>query len=563
MARGEPTNEQTSEQTSRSVVPRFFSARRRPFVVNAAISAVPGCLLGFQLTGLLFFLNHHVPLVGFTFLRGACVYGAVLAGASTALVLPWLRGRAGAGRRALAFLLAGSFAIAGAVFFLHASRLAFYLSPEVNRRLLRAALFLVVAAAITFYTALVHAWQRRRYGPRSRIGLVLLSLLTIYVVLERRQASRAHLPPRPRPTLVEPAQPVTLVVVGVEGMSMDALLPLAEQGSLPFLAESLREGAAGRVSAPDPVRRLPAWSSLATGKYPYLHGVLDDRTFTAPVLRRGVELRLLPLYLGFARWGVGHASPVAVDEARRVSTLWEIGARLGVATAVFGWPGSQADATAAGDQPAAAELPEDLMGSSRDAWRGDHERLAGALEHLRGRPAQDHALAIFLCLPGLRGVAAAHASGFAAVQFEGSQNGQDKTDARALAAYYRALDGALGEIWRTAGPPRLLMVVSPYGADAPTASRRLWQRLQLGGRASELAGDGLLLLRGDGVRAGERLRTVSATDIAPTLLYGLGLPLARDFSGRLQTEAYDRNHLARTPLTLVPSFESVGPTGTR
>jgi len=48
----------------------------------------------------------------------------------------------------------------------------------------------------------------------------------------------------------------------------------------------------------------------------------------------------------------------------------------------------------------------------------------------------------------------------------------------------------------------------------------------------------------------------------PTLLYALGLPSARDFDGRVLTEAFTPAFLARRPLTFVPSYETLLPATT-
>jgi hypothetical protein len=65
------------------------------------------------------------------------------------------------------------------------------------------------------------------------------------------------------------------------------------------------------------------------------------------------------------------------------------------------------------------------------------------------------------------------------------------------------------------------------------------------------------MLYGEGVRSGELLTGAQLVDVAPTLLYGLGVPVARDLDGRVLTTAYDRGFLARHPLTFLPSYETL------
>ena len=65
------------------------------------------------------------------------------------------------------------------------------------------------------------------------------------------------------------------------------------------------------------------------------------------------------------------------------------------------------------------------------------------------------------------------------------------------------------------------------------------------------------LLRGEGVRGGALLPRARVVDVVPTLLYGLGLPVARDFDGRALTEAFTTEYLASHPLNFLPSYEAL------
>ena len=46
-------------------------------------------------------------------------------------------------------------------------------------------------------------------------------------------------------------------------------------------------------------------------------------------------------------------------------------------------------------------------------------------------------------------------------------------------------------------------------------------------------------------------------DVAPTLLYLAGLPLARDFDGRVLTEALEPELLKSQPLAFLPTYGTV------
>ncbi len=172
--------------------------------------------------------------------------------------------------------------------------------------------------------------------------------------------------------------------------------------------------------------------------------------------------------------------------------------------------------------------------------------------------------AVFLVLPGLRDVSRQYFGGFSRVQFEGSKGSAARAAADRVATYYAQLDAYLAEVWAHGEGPRLLAVVSAYGASPVGGWPRLWQGVApeaaLGGSFGD-APDGVLLLYGEGVRPGALVTGAQLEDLAPTLLYGLGFPVARDFDGQVLTSAFDKRFLARHPLTFFPSYEGLARAG--
>jgi hypothetical protein len=59
------------------------------------------------------------------------------------------------------------------------------------------------------------------------------------------------------------------------------------------------------------------------------------------------------------------------------------------------------------------------------------------------------------------------------------------------------------------------------------------------------------------VRAGSFVGEAGIADVAPTLLYALGLPVGRDMDGRALTGAFEPAFLAGHPLSFVPSYEAL------
>jgi predicted AlkP superfamily pyrophosphatase or phosphodiesterase len=116
---------------------------------------------------------------------------------------------------------------------------------------------------------------------------------------------------------------------------------------------------------------------------------------------------------------------------------------------------------------------------------------------------------------------------------------------RSLAAQsYEILDEAVGRLLQAMPEDAVWIVVSDHG--------------QLTGQdtAGMHQNNGVVLLAGPGIAPG-LIFEAQVTDVAPTVLYLLGLPIASDMSGRLLTQALDPGLLQRFPPRYRASYEQL------
>ncbi|MEM8963080.1 MAG: alkaline phosphatase family protein [Acidobacteriota bacterium] len=563
--------------------------RLRVTAITVALSALPGALGGMLLGGLLFFLNPELPFAPAPVVSAALYYGLPLAVFSLLGHLVLTRGSLLDTWRLFPFSLGAVFAATASVAFVHASRFAFLLPPGINRRLLKLGLLVALCALAVLATGLLHTIARRAYSWRSKVFFFCVVFISLYSVVERRDAFgilevRSQDPNR----IASRARP-TLAVVGLEAATFDVLLPLIEQGRAPFFARIRSEGVTGGLIPPADPHRSARWTTIATGKHPFLHGIVDDNLWTAPFLS-STELRMLPRGLGFEHWGVAETRRPVTASDRQAMTLWEILARVGLSVEVVGWPvsdpapesvrvhlsdtffvtggvetddqgpmierarlfqarPSRLDPTLTarfGDDP-----PEGILDAvAQDEWRRNLAYFLAAQT-----PPPD---ALFVRLPGLEAVSEATFGAWYTIAFEGIQDARAEPEAQRLAAYYSWLDEVVAGLWEQLPEPRVLVIVAPAGSGPPPAWRRAWD--QWSGRATTTAGPegpGIIMIFGDGIEPGQVLGDVDPVDIVPTLLYALGLPVADDLSGATLTDVFDASTLARQPLLLVPSYEGL------
>jgi predicted AlkP superfamily phosphohydrolase/phosphomutase len=126
-----------------------------------------------------------------------------------------------------------------------------------------------------------------------------------------------------------------------------------------------------------------------------------------------------------------------------------------------------------------------------------------------------------------------------------------------LEGHYNLIDEVIGRAIETIGPSELLLVVSGYGMAPLGLGKRLLERVigdpEVNG-THESAPDGFLMAYGAPVAPG-RLRRSSVVDVAPSVLYFLGLPIGRDMDGFARTDLFRREFTEERPITFIPTYD--------
>ena len=459
--------------------------------------------------------------------------------------------------------------------FEHNAGLAQVMVPPAAVFRLHLAAALIAAAALLFLAVAVFRPLRRRAGARACCHLAAL-LLPVVLILARPGDPAPPAPSFPaEPVRPSPAAPRTLVL-GIEGATLDQILPLSAQGKLPWFSRLLQRGAHGRLSPFRPCVPPVVWESLWTGKLPYKHGVLGFDRYRLPW--GGGEIRRVPRGLAFRRL----AAAAGMSRRRQgggessALTFSDIATRLGSSVRMI-------------DGGASAPLPPPQSG-------GPDIRLERFLDPEVPEPPGTAALSVFL-RRSLRRDQAAAAAGLAAWR-EGREKtvivvlpGLDRIShlflrfgmpsgfgdvppeeiekyGSVLERYYRFLDEWLGrfleeeEFAGEGGPPAgkaVCLVVSPHGIEPMPLGRRMAAWLAgnpLESGFHDRGPDGVILVSGPGIRHGAPLGKASVMDVAPTLLYMNGLPVGMDMDGHALTRLFDAEFRSENPILLVPTYEA-------
>jgi predicted AlkP superfamily phosphohydrolase/phosphomutase len=391
------------------------------------------------------------------------------------------------------------------------------------------------------------------------------------------------------------------VLILVDGGSLDFVSSATVEGRLPNFGKMLDSGAAMHLATLSPTQPEPVWTSVATGKLPWKTGVRSSARY--PVRSASEPIELLPDFCfshGLVRFGlvreVLHDSPTV-----RARTLWSILGGAGLSVGIVGWPLTYPAQPVRGylvtdridrlgDSPVdpddrTACYPAEILPVVRAAIErrvGAEDAPAGDIawpvskavvtEVFSGRPYSSDRFyeQIWRTLEagGRTHLAAVHFRGLDAAghnylryarprAFGDVSDEEQRRYGRVLEASYATVDAAVGRAIATLDPGDLLLVVSGFGIEPLGVGKRMIERI-LGNRemtgTHEGAPDGFVLAYGSAVAPGRKVRG-SVVDVAPTILYFLGLPVGRDMDGYARTDVFRREFTIERPMTFIPTYD--------
>lgn len=571
-------------------------------------SLLAGALGAAYLTVLVLQLNPQIPILSATTWRWyvtlGMLYGVHLA--VTFYVVMVLReffaldafSPGWASVRMLAWMGATAAAVAATLMWLNVRRFEAALTAEAAWRMTEGAIATTASALVLLAIAIAHYSFGRR---GSRVGATLFVLAAcgsialplaargravapLPEIAERGVAGSAGTSPGGRDPV--PAGP-RLFMLLLDGASMDYILPRVAEGRLPGFARMLDRGAVIDLATTRPTQPDSVWAAVATGMYPSRDGVRSAGAYYAAGDDRAVDL--LPdhclshmlVHLGFVR---NQPNRAGVWRAR---PLWSIVSDAGIPVGVVRWPltypapavdgflvsdrfhqvaGSIAEFDRAAFPPASLPAlqavftgtdgaPAELAaadGPEAASLRRDRFYSAAMATLDRGAAARFSAIRY----EGLDTVGHYY---FSATQPRTLRDLPDTQRRRLLQrvdGYYGFVDGEIDAAAARMRPGDLLVVVSGFGMQPLDPFKRLVGRL-LGDPdfrgTHERAPDGFLLAYGTAIAPGRGPRG-SIVDVAPTLLYFLGLPIARDMDGYARADLFTRAYTAERPIVFIPSY---------
>lgn len=462
------------------------------------------------------------------------------------------------------------------------------------------------AALVTASTVLLLGIAIAHLGRRgTRIGAALLTLTVLFSlaapVFARGPARVVVLPERHQATPAEPDVTGTSHVrmLMLDGASLDMIFTAVAAGRLPNIARIFDQGSVMHLATLRPTQAEPVWSSIATGRYPMANGVrssvvylalggtpidlLPDYCFAQALVRFGflaeepqssIDLRARPIWsilsdrgvsVGVIGWPLTHPAPVlngfAVSDAFHRLTDAELSQDVTPALWPGGWLPDALTALRVPPDPDPVSLVS-AMGAPQpvndyDAGR-DRTPIVADRTHLQLLNAFESSAPRFLAVrfPGIDAVGHRFLRYADPSAFGDVSEAERERFGNVLNQYYSFIDTLVGRELDRLGPDDLLLVVSAFGMEPLSPGKRVLEIIAGNAQISgthERAPDGFVLAHGSMVTTGRPDRA-SVVDLAPTILYFLGLPVGRDMDGFARIDLFKPAFTEDKPVTYIPSY---------
>jgi predicted AlkP superfamily phosphohydrolase/phosphomutase len=475
------------------------------------------------------------------------------------------------------------------------------LEPETAAAMSLGVITLVVAALLFAAVGLARRHAGRRLKLTWAACFVAIAAASVAAPLAWR--GRGQLPPLE----ARPLDPVfdapiwgpssRVVLLAVDAASLEFITNATAEGRLPNFGRLLDAGAVLHLATLHPTSAEAVWTAVATGKLPQKNGVRSAGLYRPTA--GGDALRLLPDFCfaqGAIRLGLLSDEP-HTSATVRARPVWSILGSYGVSVGVVNWPLTYPAPAVRGyllsdlfaqltlvpegaddqllvyPQDLRAELLPMVQEAIADAPDVAQTRAVGALDvqhRVQGGADRVHdrlaaALAVtrptqvtFVRYESLDPVGHYFLRYAEPSKFGDVSDAERREFGAVLERQYMLIDDAIGRAIAGLEAGDVLLVVSGYGMEPLGLGKRLLERIIGDPNVSgshEAAPDGFLMAYGAQIARAPSLRRGSVVDVVPTILYFLGLPVARDMDGSVRTDLFERAFTDAHPITFIPSYE--------
>lgn len=436
-----------------------------------------------------------------------------------------------------------------------------FFGPEIKSLLKTQTVILILLAII----GLIAFYGFRRYKKNAYFFwtyFALLGALMIFIFYQRGNF----------PTLSQPVKVANLeakkidkrvTIIGLEGLDFDFLIPLINDGKLPNLTWFVEKGTWGKLETLSPSEPLALNNSFNTGKLPNKHRQIS--LYKYRLLNPNAEIEIFPHYTFFrqlTRTGLLRITPNQSESITK--DIWEVFAGNKISYLKRDWPYQRGEVSP-------SEKTEKLFNSFfqelqyetsnifsklQQAFFRDYEYEEKVLEEKNKTQPQ----LVYFLLNGLNIVE----TYFYKYSFPDLFGDIDQKEinkySSVIEKYYQFYDQIIGKYLASMKEDELLIIYSPHGIEPLPLWKRVVERILGNPEVSayhENAPEGVIFFYGKSIVKGKNIEGTRLIDIAPTLLYYLGLLVGKDMDGIVQSSIFVDEFTAENPVPYIFSYDEV------
>jgi hypothetical protein len=424
----------------------------------------------------------------------------------------------------------------------------------------------MIALFVLAVTGLVVHFQYRHRRPSPPAIAAYFALLLAVLGFAVWQRIDFPAPRRPMRTAVQKAPIIDkrVTLIGLDGLTLDFILPLAAEGKLPNFSTLMERGSWGRLESFTPNDPYVLRHTINTGKFPGKHRMISDSRYSLPALERRLEV--VPRFILFRQFTRLGLLRIDVNDAPpQVKDLWRIALE-------FGLPALSYDVPPPDTKPVPPDIRlEQLFAASFKDFQfeapGPFDKLHEAFvrdasfEEAAFRAKSDGEPRVFsLVLDGLSDVESLFYKYSVPEAFGEIKQDEIQKYGPVIRHYLQFYDQIIGKYMAALKDDEMLIVFSPYGIEPLPFWKRLVEWL-LGNAAvsayHEQAPDGAVFFFGKSVARGRNLSPIRLVDLLPSVLYSLRLPVAKDMDGIVRGAVFTREFTDENPIFTITSYEDM------
>ncbi|MFQ6082102.1 MAG: alkaline phosphatase family protein [Candidatus Aminicenantia bacterium] len=377
-----------------------------------------------------------------------------------------------------------------------------------------------------------------------------------------------------------------VVIIGLDGAGWNLINPLLEDKKLPNLRNLMKKGSYGTLKTIKPTKSAVIWTSIATGKSMVKHGIVDwtyvnnnnivvpyrrserrAKTFWNILSEKGIRVGVINWFITF---------PPEKVNGFMVSEEFRHGGRRDLSEIKVTYPrGLQKKLhfTFQNKKDFPKILEEEKMPDYRRwEWIGEGpKKLAPFFANFVIQEKTVELASLYLYKKFLVDVFATYfrlidvvshfACGYIDPQLlekgmEEEKKGEvsketlaliDRAFSKIVEPIYSYSDRILGRFLKLTNSQTTFIVISDHGF--------CFHNGGYGHYDTPRIPHGIILIKGPHIKKRYKIRNAHIYDIAPTILYLLDLPVAKDMDGKVLTEVFEEGFLKKRPIRYIESYE--------